>query len=113
MNMPDRVGGRSVRAKSGGRTQPLFEYVLVLVNNQLAFGHTDFPYDWRLTNITAVEQNTSMLHVNDDATPLVISDEGLFTSAQLRPGLGQAICDLFRHWRLIFKTCLTLPRKTR
>jgi iron complex outermembrane receptor protein len=40
------------------------------------------PNDWRLTNITAVEQNTVTLTVDDDATPLAIANEGYFSSAQ-------------------------------
>ncbi len=40
------------------------------------------PSDWRLTNIMAVEQNTFTILGDDDATPLVISNEGGFSSAQ-------------------------------
>jgi iron complex outermembrane receptor protein len=40
------------------------------------------PNDWRLTNITAVEQNTTTLMVDDDATALAIANEGYFSSAQ-------------------------------
>lgn len=41
-----------------------------------------FPNDWRLTNIVALEQNTFEISDDDDATPLVISNENSFSSAK-------------------------------
>lgn len=41
-----------------------------------------FPNDWRLTNIAALEQNTLRGFDDDDATPLAVSNEGQFSSAQ-------------------------------
>jgi iron complex outermembrane recepter protein len=41
-----------------------------------------FPNEWRLTNIVAIEQNTLQGFDDDDATPIVVSNEGQFSSAQ-------------------------------